>query len=255
MKDFIPGLIFLCLTNATLFAQSADPALKRPPNPLEYISVPFQNNFDFNIPQNNGFRWTMNLMPIIPVSLGKKFNFTTRAVLPVISQAKIYGETSQTGIGDLLLNTFLSPRGGKIVWGVGPTFYLPIGFPEELSAKKWAAGPGGIAAMQTRKLTLALLVFHMWSFAGSKERPSFSYSYVQPLMVYMIKRGWGLGLTSEIGLEWEKNITTGAIILTGQKTLKIGCQVINFVLGPKLFFGNFNAPEFGFRASVNLLFP
>jgi hypothetical protein len=255
MKDLSFGLIFLFLTTGTLFAQSAGPAAKRPPNPLEYVSVPFQNNFDFNIPQNNGFRWAMNLMPIVPVSLGKKLNFTTRAVLPVISQVNIYGTTSQTGLGDLLLNTFLSPKGGKIVWGVGPTFYLPVGFPQELSAKKWAAGPGGIAAMQTRKLTLALLIFQMWSFAGNKERPDFSYSYFQPLMVYMIKHGWGLGLTSEVGMEWKKRITTGAVIFTGQKTVRIGGQLINLVLGPKLFFGNFNAPGFGFRASVNLLFP
>jgi hypothetical protein len=112
-----------------------------------------------------------------------------------------------------------------------------------------------IAAIQTRKVMVGALLFHLWSFAGDDQRPDFSYSYFQPLVVYSIKHGWGLGLTSEIGLEWKKLITTGAIVFTGQKVVKIGKQIINFVLGPKLFFGNFNAPQFGFRASVNLLFP
>ena len=99
------------------------------------------------------------------------------------------------------------------------------------------------------------LLFHMWSFAGSSQRPDFSYSYFQPIMVYSISHGWGLGLTSEIGLEWKTRITNGAIIFTAQKLVKIGKQFINFVLGPKLFFGNFNTPGFGFRASLNLLLP
>ncbi len=99
------------------------------------------------------------------------------------------------------------------------------------------------------------LLFHLWSFAGSEKRPDFSYTYFQPLFVYTIKKGWGIGLTTEIGFEWEKQITNGSVILTGQKTATIGKQVINFVLGPKLFFGNFNAPAWGFRATINLLFP
>ncbi|MEI7980166.1 MAG: hypothetical protein WCI71_00845 [Bacteroidota bacterium] len=248
-------IALLCFYTGSLYSQPADWFKLRRANPLCYISVPFQNNFDINIPSNNGFRWTMNLMPIIPLGLGKKAEFITRIVLPVINQIHVYGSSSQTGIGDLLINTFISPKKGRIVWGIGPSFYFPTGFPQELTAKKWAAGPGIIAAIQGRKIMAGALLFHLWSFAGSSQRPDFSYSYFQPLVVYTIKHGWGLGLTTEIGLEWKKRVTNGAVILTGQKLVRFGKQMINFVLGPKYFFGNFNAPAFGFRASVNLLFP
>jgi hypothetical protein len=255
MERLIFLLAFLFLTSGTLYAQKADMIKTRLANPLGYISVPFQHNFDFHIPAGNGFRWTLNLMPIFPFNLGKKLNIINRVVLPVISQVNIYGTTHQTGIGDLLINTFLSPKKGKIVWGVGPSFYFPSGFPEELSAKKWAVGPGVIAVRQTRKLMAGAMLFHLWSFAGSEKRPDFSYSYFQPLIVYTLKRGWGLGLTSEIGLEWKKRITNGSVILTGQKLVDIGGQLINLVLGPKIYFGNYNTPGFGFRASLNFLFP
>jgi hypothetical protein len=236
-------------------SQNKEILLERKLNPLCYISVPFQNNFDIAVPPNNGFRWTMNLMPIFPFSIGKKMEIINRVVLPVISQINIYGQTSQTGIGDLLVNTFFAPKTGRFVWGIGPSFYFPSGYPQELTAKKWAMGPGVIAAIQTRKIMVGAILFHIWSFAGSSQRPEFSYSYFQPLAVLNFKYGWGLGITSEIGLEWKTSITNGSLIITGQKLVKIGRQLINFVLGPKIFFGNFNAPAFGFRASVNLLYP
>jgi len=237
-----------------MFAQTGTSKSKGLSNPLHTISFPIQNNFDFSIPPNNGFRWTLNLMPVIPAPLGKKVNLITRVVLPMISQVSIYGNSSQTGLGDLLVSTFLSPNSCKFVWGVGPSFYFPTGFPKELSAKKWASGPSFIGAIQTRKLMAAALLFHLWSFSGNEQRPDFSYTYFQPLAVYTINRGWGLGLASEIGFEWKKYSTNGSVILTGQKLVKLGGQLINFVLGPKIFFGNFNTPGFGFRATINLLF-
>jgi hypothetical protein len=214
-----------------------------------------QHNFEFSIPPNNGFRWTLNLMPIIPLSLGKKLEITTRIVLPVISQVNIYGTTSQTGLGDLLVNTFLSPKTGRLVWGLGPSIYFPTGFPATLSARKWGAGPGGIMAFQGRKLLSALLLFHLWSFEGDETRPDFSYTYVQPLWVFGFSKGWGAGLTAEIGQEWLKDKTNGSVIVTGQKTIRAGKQAVNFVLGPKFYFGNATLPSIGLRATVNVLFP
>ncbi|MBE0647169.1 MAG: hypothetical protein IH596_05225 [Bacteroidales bacterium] len=255
MRKFILVLTISLIAAGNASSQTDEILLMRKANPLCYISFPFQHNFDFNIPPNNGTRWTMNLMPIFPARLSRSIELITRVVLPVISQSHIYGTTTQTGVGDLLINTFISPRLGKVVWGIGPSFYFPSGMLPELSAKKWATGPGVIAVIQTRKVMAGALLFHLWSFAGDEKRPDFSYSYFQPIVVYSIKHGWGLGLTSEIGLEWKRRITTGAIVFTGQKAVKIGQQIVNFVLGPKLFFGNFNAPQFGFRASVNLLFP
>lgn len=237
------------------FSQITYEQAKKLSYPLCYISVPFQNNFDFNIKPNNGFRETMNLMPVIPFEINKNINIINRIVVPVITQNDIFKGKSQTGIGDVLINTFFSPSGAEYSWGIGPSFYIPSGFPVELTSKKWGTGPGIIAAKTAGKFMLGLLYFHLWSFAGNEDRPDFSFSYIQPVAIYNFKNGWGAGFTAEISNEFKKKVSTGALIFTGSKLINIEGQLINLVLGPKYYFGNFNKPEFGIRAIINFLFP
>ncbi|MCX6165144.1 MAG: hypothetical protein NTU73_09870 [Ignavibacteriae bacterium] len=248
-------IIFTLFAESILFSQNANELARKLSNPLGYLSVPFQNNIDFNIPPNNAFRWTMNLMPIIPFSVNKDWNSLNRIVAPFIHQKDIFKDKSQTGIGDILINAFISPKGTDIVWGIGPSIYFPCGTPLELTARKWAIGPNIIAMKSEGRLILGALFFHIWSVAGDKARPDFSYSYFQPVSLYNFNGGWGIGLSAEISNEWKKKITSGAVIFQGSKMLNIEGQLVNFVLGPKIYFGDFNRPDIGIRASINLLYP
>ena len=52
------------------------------------ISVPFQSNFDDNIgPQREGQRYTLNIQPVIPITLTDDWNLISRTILPVVSQS------------------------------------------------------------------------------------------------------------------------------------------------------------------------
>lgn len=57
-------------------------------NPVaSLISVPFQNNFDFNLgPNGDGFRYTLNFQPVVPFSLTQDYNIIVRTIVPIISQ-------------------------------------------------------------------------------------------------------------------------------------------------------------------------
>lgn len=248
-------VIFSLFIASVSLSQKSDNIAKKLSNPLGYISFPFQSNIDFNIPKHNGFKWTMNLLPIIPVELNKNLNVINRLVVPVISQKDIFKNTSQTGLGDILINSFLSPKSESLVWGIGPTIYFPSGFPEELTSKKWAAGPDLVVMKTEGRLIIGALLFHIWSFGGNESRPDFSYTYFQPVSLYNFNDGWGIGLSAEISNEAKKKVTNGSVIFQGSKLMNISGQLVNFVLGPKYYFGNFNKPEVGIRASVNLLFP
>ena len=67
-------------------AASADELAKALANPVaSLISVPFQSNFDFGSgPEDDGFRYTLNIQPVVPVSLTDDWNLITRVILPVI---------------------------------------------------------------------------------------------------------------------------------------------------------------------------
>ena len=51
------------------------------------ISVPLQSNWEQNIgPDDRGSRYTLNLQPVIPISIGEDWNLISRTILPVVDQ-------------------------------------------------------------------------------------------------------------------------------------------------------------------------
>src|SRR5271166_5416936 len=56
-------------------------------NPVaSVIQVPFQNNFDWGGgPHNDAFRYTLNIQPVIPLSLNSDWNLIVRTIVPFAS--------------------------------------------------------------------------------------------------------------------------------------------------------------------------
>jgi hypothetical protein len=53
-------------------------------NPLaDLISVPFQNNTNFNVGPNKGTQDILNIQPVIPIHLNPEWNLITRTILPL----------------------------------------------------------------------------------------------------------------------------------------------------------------------------
>ncbi|MGZ8922791.1 MAG: hypothetical protein ACXW0M_05485 [Methylosarcina sp.] len=95
---------------------------KKLQNPIaNLISVPVQNNWDFGVGQADAMRFTANVQPIIPFSVGDNWNLITRTIMPVIhAESPMPGGSSVSGFGDIVQSFFLSPKeplGGWIVGG------------------------------------------------------------------------------------------------------------------------------------------
>ena len=105
--------------------EAADQLAKQLSNPVAaLISVPFQANEDFNIGPANGHKFTLNIQPVIPISITKDWNLILRTILPVISQTDVFGKSgTQSGLGNTTQSFFLSteaPGPGGLIWGLGP---------------------------------------------------------------------------------------------------------------------------------------
>ena len=72
-------------------AAQADQLAKQLSNPVaSLISVPFQANEDWGFgPTGNGYKFTLNIQPVIPISISKDWNVIVRTIFPIVSQQPV----------------------------------------------------------------------------------------------------------------------------------------------------------------------
>ena len=70
----------LAVTESASEASEADQLAKQLSNPIaSLISVPFQANEDWGFgPTGNGYKFTLNIQPVIPISISKDWNMIVR---------------------------------------------------------------------------------------------------------------------------------------------------------------------------------
>jgi hypothetical protein len=81
-------------------------------NPIaDLISVPFQNNANFNDGPQKGTQDVLNVEPVIPFHISPERNLITRTIFPLTWQPPLASNIGGTfGLGDVNLSLFLSPK-------------------------------------------------------------------------------------------------------------------------------------------------
>jgi hypothetical protein len=234
--------------------KSASEIAKVAQNPVGTMyNFPFQNNTNFKVGPNEATNNTLNIQPVIPVTIGK-VNVINRAIIPVQWQGEtVEGIGSESGIGDITLEFPLSPAvPGKVIWGLGPAFILPTASDDRLGAGKYQAGLVGVALVMPGHWVIGALAQNTWSFAGDEDRADVNFFFSQYFVNYNIKNGWYLTSSPIITANWEAESGEQWTVPLGAglgKVQHIGKVPVNFQIQA---FYNVVKPEFGADYSLRL---
>ena len=255
------------LLAAALFAaearaedSSTEELAKKLQNPVApIINVPIQNNYNWNVGQeHDGNVYMLRVQPVIPLPFNREYAVVSRTVLPFMSQDKVLGASSQTGLGDTEQSFFftpMKPSSDGLKWGAGPLFYLPTATNPELGAEKWGLGPTGVILTQNGPWTAGLLANHIWSVAGHKDRPELNQTYLKPFGAYTFHNGFSINATLESDYDWRKAEWSLPFVAGASKVLSLGTHRLSvggmLTYDPEMLASN----KLGLRAVVTLLLP
>src|SRR5437762_2245813 len=256
----------------------ADKLAKQLANPISsLISVPFQANEDFGYgPSHNGYKFTLNIQPVIPISLNKDWNLILRTIVPVVSQHDLFyvpnlpnnsplqpQNRSQDGLSDTTQSFFFSPKTSGpfgLIWGIGPAFLYPTGTNVLLGTGTFSIGPTVVVLKQTGGWTMGALMNQLWSVIIEEHRKSVSQMFVQPFLSYTTKTHTTFTINTESAANWENTPGdakwTVPLIFSISQVLKIGKQPVGIQLGGKYYVDTPRyGPDWGVRLNFTLLYP
>jgi hypothetical protein len=243
---------------------SAEELAKLAQNPVgNLISVPFQNNTNYNVGPLNGNQNILNIQPVIPIEISPEWNIITRTIVPVISQPKFSQDSERkNGIGDTVLSAFLSPaKPGHWIWGVGPVAQLPTNTSDELGNKNWGLGPTFVVLRleHGNPWVYGVLANNIWSLSSSKQGGSYNNGLIQPFVNYNFKGGFYLVSGPILTVDWKADSGQqwtvplgggiGKIFHLGKLPVNTTLQAYYNVVHPD------NGANWQLRAQVQFMFP
>lgn len=248
-------------------AAAAEPSTeglaKQTQNPVaNLISVPFQNNFNFNAGPDREMVWIMNVQPVIPIPLNDEWNLITRTIVPIINQPGLApGEDDAFGMGDVNPSVFLSPAGDEgFIWGVGATTTLPTATLSALGSGQWSMGPTAVGLWMEGPWVVGALANQQWSMVGWRDT-KFNQLLVQPFVNYNLSDGWYLtsapiitgNFSASSGDHWTVPVGggVGKLWRIGKVGLPLNTQLVPFYNAVTPDFG----PDWQLRFQFQFLFP
>jgi hypothetical protein len=176
-------------------AESATDLAKQIQNPIgDLISLPLQDNVNFDYGPHHGTQNVLNIQPVIPSHLNEDWNIITRTILPLVSNPGLPSIPSVSiGTAPVSFTAFLAPNHDVDgwLWGAGPVIQIPTISSPTLGSNVWGAGPSVAIVYSDGPWVVGALVNNIWSLGGSRGPLGNSYSnfLANPFAAYNLDDG------------------------------------------------------------------
>lgn len=244
---------------------SAQDAAKEAQNPLaNIVSVPFQNNASFGYGEYNKAGNTLNIQPILPVSLGKSdWVIINRFIIPfpkTVPDLSSENGKSKTGLGDINYTVWIAPPPfGKLTFGFGAVTIWPTATDTRLGSDKFSIGPSIVLVYGKEKYLLAGVISQWWSIGGNPNADYISNFYFQYIFTRFLQNKWYVTTgpvnladwTAPEGQKWWIPVGGGGgkMFSIGKLPLDLSTQAFYYVARPD------GGPDWEWRVQLKLIFP
>jgi hypothetical protein len=244
---------------------SAEELAKLAQNPVgNLVSVPFQNNTNFNVGPQDGTQDVLNIQPVLPIELNEDWNLITRTIMPLIWQPGFYpGQGTRFGLGDIQMSGFFSPSkptAGGLIWGAGAIVQMPTDT-NDLGNKNWGMGPTAVVLRIKHgdPWVYGVLANNVWSLSSDNSGGAYNNGLMQPFLNYNFKGGLYLTSAPIITVDWKADSDQAWTVPLGGgvgKIFHLGKLPVNTQLSA---YYNVVHPDYGanwqLRAQIQLMFP
>jgi hypothetical protein len=258
----------LCVLGATVTVNAQETAAtddeslaKAAQNPIaSMISLPFQNNTNFNWGPQEGTQNVLNVQPVWPFKINDNWNLVTRTIIPIVTVPGVLpGQGSTTGLGDTTVTGFFVPNGsGDFTWGVGPVVLLPTSSDDLLGGDEWALGASVVVLTMPGSWVVGSLFSNVWGEKTDTGRDINRFTW-QYFVNYNLPNGWYLTSAPIITADWEADSDQRWTVPFGGgfgKIFRIGKQPLNF--NAQVYY-NSRKPDivgdWSLRLQLQLMFP
>ncbi len=146
----------------------------------------------------------LSLQPVWPFPVGDDWKVITYTIVPGAEiPGATRGESTATGLGNVLFNGFFRPRAqqGSFVWGFGPSVALPTRTDPRLGSSALSAGPALLLFDVVGDWSGGVVVQNDWSLGGSGANRVNQFG-LQYFVNYNLPHGWALESNSTITADW-----------------------------------------------------
>jgi hypothetical protein len=205
----------------------------------------------------------LNFQPVIPFHLNDDWNLITRPITPIVYQPKLAPDLGpEFGLGNIEPQFFLSPaHPGKLIWGVGPAFYLPTATDKTLGVNAWGVGPAIVGLTFQEPWVIGALVNNVWAWRNGQQVDEMTAQY---FINYNLPDGWYLTSQPVITADWRAPAHDKWAVPFGggvgrlfkvEGLPPINAQVQAFYNAVRPTVGPLTGPVWSLRFQLSFLFP